>query len=81
MSVEAALRHQGAPAVPILAAAATIVGFVNARRRARIRRVDIPITGLPPALHGFSIAQTPCELELRPLTQQHLRAAAPSVSG
>jgi predicted MPP superfamily phosphohydrolase len=57
LAVEAALRQQGALAVPILAAAATIVGFVNARRRARIRRVDVPIAGLPPALHGFSIAQ------------------------
>jgi predicted MPP superfamily phosphohydrolase len=56
-AVEAALRHEGALAVPILAALATIVGFVNARRRAKVRRVDVPIAGLPPALHGFSIAQ------------------------
>jgi uncharacterized protein len=57
VSVEAALRTHGAPAVPILAAVATIVGFINARRRAGIRRVDVPIAGLPAALHGFSIAQ------------------------
>ena len=50
-------RHEGALAVPILAAAATLIGFVNARRRAGIRRVDVPIAGLPEALHGFSIAQ------------------------
>ena len=56
-SVEAALRTHGAPAVPILAALAAIVGFVNARRRAGIRRIDVPIAGLPAALHGFSIAQ------------------------
>ena len=55
--VESALRSQGALAVPLLAALATVVGFINARRRARIRRVDVPIAGLPPALNGFSIAQ------------------------
>jgi len=55
--VETALRHQGALAVPLLAALATIVGFVNARMRARIRHVDVPIAGLPAALVGFSIAQ------------------------
>jgi uncharacterized protein len=57
VSVEVALRTQGALAVPILAALATLVGFVNARRRASIRRIDIPIPGLPSALHGFSIVQ------------------------
>ena len=56
-SVEVAVRSQGALAVPILAALATIVGFVNARRRARVRRIDVPIAGLPAALHGFTIAQ------------------------
>ncbi|HUP95872.1 MAG TPA: metallophosphoesterase, partial [Burkholderiales bacterium] len=56
-SAEAALRSQGALAVPLLAALATLVGFFHARRRARIRRIDIPIAGLPSALHGFSIAQ------------------------
>ena len=55
--VETALRIQGALAVPLLAALATVVGFINARRRARIRRVDIPVAGLPAALNGFSIAQ------------------------
>ena len=55
--VETALRIQGALAVPLLAALATVVGFINARRRARIRRVDVPIAGLPAALNGFSIAQ------------------------
>ena len=57
VSVEAALRTHGALAVPVLAALATLAGFVNARQRARIRRVDVPIAGLPSALRGFSIAQ------------------------
>jgi predicted MPP superfamily phosphohydrolase len=46
-----------AVAVPVLAALFTLVGFVNARRRARVRLVDIPIVDLPAALHGFTIAQ------------------------
>ena len=36
---------------------ATVVGFFNARRRARIVDVEVVIDGLPPALQGFSIAQ------------------------
>jgi len=40
-----------------LAVLATGVGFANARRRARIVRVRIPLADLPPALHGFTIAQ------------------------
>jgi hypothetical protein len=50
-------RAYSALAVPILAALATLIGFINARRRARVRRVDVPIAGLPAPLHGFSIAQ------------------------
>ena len=52
-----AFRHASALAVPGLALLLTAVGFVNARRRARVRAVDIPIVDLPPALHGFTIAQ------------------------
>jgi len=36
---------------------ATGVGFANARRRARVKCVEIPLRNLPPALNGFSIAQ------------------------
>jgi uncharacterized protein len=50
-------REYSALAVPALAALATLAGFVNARRRARVRRVDVPIADLPAPLHGFSIAQ------------------------
>jgi predicted MPP superfamily phosphohydrolase/multisubunit Na+/H+ antiporter MnhF subunit len=39
------------------AAFATLVGYINARRVARVVHVDIPIANLPAALHGFSIAQ------------------------
>ncbi len=35
----------------------TAAGLMIARRLPRIVHVDIPVTGLPEALHGFSIAQ------------------------
>jgi len=46
-----------AVAVAALAAIATLVGLLNARRVAAIVDVDVPIAGLPDALHGFTIAQ------------------------
>ena len=39
------------------AAAVTTVGAWNARRTAAVVRVDVPVAGLPAALHGFTIAQ------------------------
>ncbi|MDB5958020.1 metallophosphoesterase [Ramlibacter sp.] len=46
-----------AAAVPLLALAFTAVGFFNARRPARVKRVDISLPGLPAALAGFRIVQ------------------------
>ena len=46
-----------AQAVPSLAAVVTLWGFVNARRTAAVVRVDVPLVGLPTALHGFTLAQ------------------------
>jgi len=43
--------------VPLVALAITAVGLRNARRTAAVVPVDIPIAGLPEALHGFTIAQ------------------------
>ena len=40
-----------------LAAFATVVGYANARRRARIKDVVIPLRDLPAGLEGFTIAQ------------------------
>lgn len=57
MDLPAGLVPASALAVPLLAAALTLVGYVNARRTAQVVRVDVPITGLPADLHGFSIAQ------------------------
>lgn len=39
------------------AAAATLIGFHNARRRAAVVTVEVPIDGLDPALEGFTILQ------------------------
>jgi predicted MPP superfamily phosphohydrolase len=44
-------------AVPLLALAVTAIGFINARRLAQIKRVDVPIAGLPRELDGYAIAQ------------------------
>lgn len=52
-----ALVSGSATAVPLLAAAVTAIGFVNARRVARVVDVEVPIDGLPSALHGFTIVQ------------------------
>ncbi len=41
----------------LLTAFVTLAGLVIARRRPRVVDVDIPISDLPGALHGFSIAQ------------------------
>jgi len=43
--------------VPIAALAVTLVGLFKARRTAMVVSVDVPIAGLPAALHGFTIAQ------------------------
>lgn len=53
----AELDYYSALAVPLLALVVTLVGFVNARRVARVVEVDVPIDGLPAALHGYAIAQ------------------------
>lgn len=51
------LAEPTALAVVGLAGLATLIGYVNARRVARVVRVDIPLANLPPALAGFSIVQ------------------------
>jgi predicted MPP superfamily phosphohydrolase len=48
---------QTARAVPVIALVVTLWGFANARRTARVVRVDVPVAGLPAALDGFTIAQ------------------------
>jgi predicted MPP superfamily phosphohydrolase len=50
-------REASAAAVPLLALLFTAIGFFNARRPARVKRVDIRLANLPPALAGFRIVQ------------------------
>ncbi|UVH57446.1 metallophosphoesterase [Variovorax paradoxus] len=52
-----ALQPWSALAVLAMATATSVVGFLNARRTASVKRVDVPIQGLPQALEGFTIAQ------------------------
>lgn len=51
------LRPWTALAVLAVATATSAIGFLNARRTASVKRVDVPIRGLPQALEGFTIAQ------------------------
>ncbi|MDB5728321.1 MAG: metallophosphoesterase [Noviherbaspirillum sp.] len=53
----ATLITWSAVAVVVLTAVVTLIGFINARRVAAVIDVDVPIADLPPALHGFTIAQ------------------------
>jgi len=53
----AATKVASAVAVPALAVLASLIGFVKARRRARIVDVEVRIANLPEALRGFTIAQ------------------------
>jgi len=50
-------RSDSALAALVVSLAITAWGLVNARRTAAVVRVDVPITGLPEALHGFTVAQ------------------------
>lgn len=44
-------------AIPVIALAFSVLGFINARRRAPVQEVDIRLPGLPAALSGFVIVQ------------------------
>ena len=46
-----------ATGVVVLALLVTLVGLFNARRPPQVKIVDVPLKDLPPALHGFKIAQ------------------------
>jgi uncharacterized protein len=52
-----AITHDSAVGVPLLALAVSAIGFINARRLARVVKVDVPIAGLPRELDGYAIAQ------------------------
>jgi predicted MPP superfamily phosphohydrolase len=52
-----AYMRWSALAVPAATVLLTLIGYVNARRVAAVRTVDIPIAALPAALRGFTIVQ------------------------
>ena len=70
-----------AQAVPVVAGIVTLWGFVNARRRAAIVTVDVPIRGLPAALQGFTIAQI-SDIHVGPTIKgPYLQAIVDAVNG
>jgi predicted MPP superfamily phosphohydrolase len=75
-----ALRAMSAAAVPLLAAALTMLGLWNARRVPRVKRVDVPIADLPAALHGFCIVQV-TDLHVGPtIRRRHVEAVVARVN-
>ncbi|MEX3959551.1 metallophosphoesterase [Trinickia sp. EG282A] len=50
-------RIDTAVAVPALALLSTAIGFVNARRRAKVVTIEVPIADLPASLDGLTIVQ------------------------
>ena len=76
-----AFDRGSAIAVPLLALAATLAGFFNARRLARVVEVDVPIPGLPKSLHGYSIAQI-SDVHIGPtIKRSYLEAVVARVNG
>jgi len=63
-------RTVSAQAVPLLGGLSALLGLLNARRTAAVVRVDVPIPGLPPALHGFTVAQI-SDIHVGPTIRQH----------
>ncbi|SPB18890.1 Ser/Thr protein phosphatase family protein [Caballeronia novacaledonica] len=57
-------------AVPLLAVLFSAIGFYNARRRAPVVSVDVPIDNLPAALDGFTIAQI-SDIHVGPTIKRH----------
>jgi len=64
------LRAGSALVVPMAALLVTVLGFWNARRTARVVRVDVPVAALPAALDGFTVAQI-TDIHVGPTIKQH----------
>ena len=63
-------RTGSAVAVIVAALLTSAIGFANARRRARVLSVDVPIAALPPALDGFTIVQI-SDVHVGPTIKRH----------
>jgi predicted MPP superfamily phosphohydrolase len=77
----AAIARDTAVAVPLLTLLITALGYVNARRVAQVRHVDVPIATLPAALHGFTIVQI-TDVHVGPtIGRDYVEAIVVSVNG
>jgi predicted MPP superfamily phosphohydrolase len=56
--------------VPLLAVLVTLLGIYSARRRARVKNVDVPIENLAPELNGFTIVQI-SDIHVGPTIKRH----------
>lgn len=64
-----------------IAVLATLIGLFNARRRAAVVDVEVPVANLPPELHGFSIAQI-SDVHVGPtIKQKYVDAIVDAVNG
>lgn len=64
-----------------MAVLATVIGLFNARRRATVVDVEVPVANLPPELHGFSIAQI-SDVHVGPtIKQKYVDAIVEAVNG
>jgi len=80
-ALDASIAHISAAAVPLVALGVTGIGYVNARRVARIKKVDVPIRDLPAALHGYTIAQL-SDIHVGPtIGRAYLNAIVTKVNG
>ncbi|TCK38192.1 hypothetical protein B0G84_3496 [Paraburkholderia sp. BL8N3] len=64
------LVADSALAVPVLALLSSAIGFYNARRRAPVVTVDVPIDNLPAPLNGFTIVQI-SDIHVGPTIKRH----------
>lgn len=75
-----ALAVPSAWAVPLLALAFTAIGYANARLPARIKRVTVPLPGLPAGLTDFRIVQV-TDIHVGPtIKQRYLQAIVDRVN-
>ncbi|HKU12804.1 MAG TPA: metallophosphoesterase [Steroidobacteraceae bacterium] len=76
-----ALERVTAIATIVCAVLATLIGLFNARRRAAVVDVEVPVANLPPELHGFSIAQI-SDVHVGPtIKQKYVDAIVEAVNG
>jgi predicted MPP superfamily phosphohydrolase len=75
------IARDTALAVPVFTALITALGYLNARRVARVRHVDVPIAALPVALQGFTIAQI-TDVHIGPtIGRKYVEAVVAAVNG